>query len=82
MYQKDNIEQGLNWFEDRMTSGEVTNAQAAMGPAAPIHYAANIAARVAMGMPNDLLDDQDRFSRNMMNLMLGSEFRPSSTCHR
>jgi hypothetical protein len=79
MYQKDNIEQGLNWFEDRMTSGEVTNAQAAMGPAAPIHYAANIAARVAMGMPNDLLDDQDRFSRNMMNLMLGSEFRPSST---
>jgi hypothetical protein len=79
MYQKDNIEQGLNWFEDRMTSGEVTNAQAAMGPAAPIHYAANIAARIAMGMPNDLLDDQDRFSRNMMNLMLGSEFRPSST---
>lgn len=79
MYQKDNIDQGLNWFEDQMTSGEVTNAQAAMGPAAPIHYAANIAARVAMGMPNDLLDDQDRFSRNMMNLMLGSEFRPSST---
>ena len=79
MYQKDNIEQGLNWFEDKMLSGEVTNAQAAMGPAAPIHYAANIAARVAMGMPNDLLDDQDRFSRNMMNLMLGSEFRPSST---
>jgi hypothetical protein len=79
MYQKDNIEQGLNWFEDRMLSGEVTNAQAAMGPAAPIHYAANIAARMYMGMPNDLLDDQDRFSRNMMNLMLGSEFRPSST---
>jgi hypothetical protein len=79
MYQKDNIEQGLNWFEDRMISGEVTNAQAAMGPAAPIHYAANIAARISMGLPNDLLDDQDRFSRNMMNLILGSEFRPSST---
>jgi phage terminase Nu1 subunit (DNA packaging protein) len=79
MYQKDNIEQGLNWFEDQMLSGEVTNAQAAMGPTAPIHYAANIAARISMGMPNDLLDDQDRFSRNMLNLMLGSEFRPSST---
>jgi len=79
MYQKDNIEQGLNWFEDEMVSGEVTNAQAAMGPTAPIHYAANIAARISMGMPNDLLDDQDRFSRNMMNLILGSEFRPSGT---
>ena len=79
MYQKDNIEQGLNWFDDQLVSGEVTNAQAAMGPTAPIHYAANIAARISMGMPNDLLDDQDRFSRNMMNLVLGSEFRPSST---
>lgn len=79
MYQKDNILQGLNWFNDQMVSGEVTNAQAAMGPTAPIHYAANIAARISMGMPNDLLDDQDRFSRNMMNLILGSEFRPSGT---
>ena len=79
MYQKDNIEQGLNWFEDQLVSGEVTNAQAAMGPTAPIHYATNIVARIAMGMPNDLLDDQDRFSRNMLNLVLGSEFRPSGT---
>ena len=79
MYQKDNIEQGLNWFEDKLTTNEVTNAQAAMGPTAPIHYAANIAARISMGLPNDLLDDQDRFSRNMLNLVLGSEFRPSGT---
>jgi hypothetical protein len=79
MYQKDNIERGLNWFEDEMMSGETTNAQAAMGPTAPIHYAANIAARISMGLPNDLLDDQDRFSRNMLNLILGSEFRPSGT---
>jgi len=79
MYQKDNIEQGLNWFDDQLVSGEITNAQAAMGPVAPIHYAANIAARWAMGMPNDLLDDQDRFSRNVLNLTLGSEFRPNST---
>lgn len=79
IYQKDNIEQGLNWFEDRMTSGEVTNAQAAMGPAAPIHYAANVMSRMMMGMPNDLQDDTDRFIQNVTKLSIGTEFRPGGT---
>ena len=79
MYQKDNIEQGLNWFDDQLVSGEITNAQAAMGPVAPIHYAANIAARVFMGMPNDLVDDTDRFLANVTKLTIGTEFRPGGT---
>ena len=79
MYQKDNIEQGLNWFDDQLVSGEITNAQAAMGPVAPIHYAANIFTRVSMGMPNDLLDDTDRFLANVAKLTIGTEFRPGGT---
>lgn len=79
MYQKDNIEQGLNWFDDQLLSGEITNAQAAMGPVAPIHYAANIATRISMGMPNDLLDDTDRFLANVAKLTIGTEFRPGGT---
>ena len=79
IYQKDNIEQGLKWFEDKLTTNQVTNAQAAMGPAAPMHYATNVLTRVSMGLPNDLQDNPDMFLKNVSKLMIGTEFRPGGT---
>ncbi len=79
MIQKDNITNGLQWFEEQMTNKDVTNAQAAMGPAAPVHYVANQLARVQMGMPNKLQDDTGLFLKDMTKLMVGSEFRPGGT---
>ena len=78
MYQKDNIEQGLNWFDDQLVSGEVTNAQAAMGPTAPMHYAMNLVARWSMGMPSDF-DEPKKLLTNMTKLTIGTEFRPGGT---
>ena len=79
MVQKDNITNGLQWFEEQLTNKDVTNAQAAMGPAAPVHYVANQLARVQMGMPNKLQDDTGLFLKDMTKLMVGSEFRPGGT---
>ncbi len=79
MVQKDNITNGLQWFEEQLTNKDVTNAQAAMGPAAPVHYVANQLARVSMGMPNKLQDDTGLFLKDMTKLMVGSEFRPGGT---
>ena len=79
IYQKDNIEQGLQWFEDKLLTGEVTNAQAAMGPAAPMHYVVNIGTRMTMGLPNDLQDNPELFLKNVSKLMIGTEFRPGGT---
>lgn len=79
MIQKDNITNGLQWFEEKLTNKDVTNAQAAMGPAAPVHYVANQLARVSMGMPNKLQDDTGLFMKDITKLMVGSEFRPGGT---
>ncbi len=79
MIQKDNITNGLQWFEEQLTNKDVTNAQAAMGPAAPVHYVANQLARVSMGMPNKLQDDTGLFMKDITKLMVGSEFRPGGT---
>ena len=79
MVQKDNITNGLQWFEEQLTNKDVTNAQAAMGPAAPVHYVANQLARVSMGMPNKLQDDTGLFMKDITKLMVGSEFRPGGT---
>ena len=79
MIQKDNITNGLQWFEEQLTNKDVTNAQAAMGPAAPVHYVANQLARVQMGMPNKLQDDTGLFMKDITKLMVGSEFRPGGT---
>ena len=79
MIQKDNITNGLQWFEEKLTNKDVTNAQAAMGPAAPVHYVANQLARVQMGMPNKLQDDTGLFMKDITKLMVGSEFRPGGT---
>jgi hypothetical protein len=78
MYQKDNIEQGLNWFEDQLVSGEVTNAQAAMGPTAPMHYVTNVITRMTMGMPSDM-DEPKKLLTNLTKLTIGTEFRPGGT---
>ena len=78
MYQKDNIEQGLNWFEDQLVSGEVTNAQAAMGPTAPMHYVTNVLTRMSMGMPSDM-DEPGKLLKNLAKLTIGTEFRPGGT---
>ena len=79
MVQQDNITNGLQWFEEQLTNKDVTNAQAAMGPAAPVHYVANQLARVQMGMPNKLQDDTGLFMKDITKLMVGSEFRPGGT---
>lgn len=79
MVQQDNITNGLQWFEEQLTNKDVTNAQAAMGPAAPVHYVANQLARVSMGMPNKLQDDTGLFMKDITKLMVGSEFRPGGT---
>lgn len=71
--QMDNIQNGLEWYEERMTSGETTNAQAAMGPAAFIHFASNWALRKANGLPTK---EWNETRRDAQAILLGTEFRP------
>jgi len=71
--QMDNIQNGLEWYEERMTSGETTNAQAAMGPAAFIHFASNWALRKANGLPTK---EWNEVRKDAQAILLGTEFRP------
>lgn len=71
--QMDNINNGLEWFEERMTTGEATNAQAAMGPAAFIHFASNWFMRKANGLPTK---DWNEIRKDAQSILIGSEFRP------
>ena len=71
--QMDNIQNGLEWYEERMTSGETTNAQAAMGPAAFIHFATNWTMRKANGLPTK---EWNETRRDAQAILLGTEFRP------
>ena len=71
--QMDNIQNGLEWYEERMTSGETTNAQAAMGPAAFIHFASNWALRKANGLPTK---EWNETRKDAQAILLGVEFRP------
>jgi len=71
--QMDNIENGLEWFEEKMTTGEPTNAQAAMGPAAFIHFAANWTMRKANGLPTK---DWNETRKDAQAILVGTEFRP------
>ena len=71
--QMDNIQSGLEWYEERMTSGETTNAQAAMGPAAFIHFASNWTLRKANGLPTK---EWNEVRKDAQAILLGVEFRP------
>ena len=72
--QMDNIQNGLEWYEERMPlTGETTNAQAAMGPAAFIHFASNWALRKANGLPTK---DWNETRKDAQAILLGTEFRP------
>ena len=73
MIQRDNIANGLEWYEERMTSGETTNAQAAMGPAAFIHFAANWVQRKTMGLPTK---EWNEIRKDAQAILVGTEFRP------
>ena len=71
--QMDNIQNGLEWYEERMTTGETTNAQAAMGPSAFIHFASNWALRKANGLPTK---EWNEVRKDAQAILLGVEFRP------
>ena len=71
--QMDNIQSGLEWYEERMTTGETTNAQAAMGPAAFIHFASNWTLRKANGLPTK---EWNEVRKDAQAILLGVEFRP------
>ena len=78
MIQKENANKGLAWFEDETVTEEVINAQAAMGPTAPMHYMMAQFARMGEGLPNDF-QEPDRLSKNLTKLLIGTEFRPGGT---
>lgn len=84
LMQRDNIINGLEWFEEAVTDGhmgpdgryqkgEATNAQAAMGPTAAIHYTANVMQRYLMGMP---MKEIGEMRKEMQQILVGTEFRP------
>lgn len=71
--QMDNIQNGLEWFEEKVTTGETTNAQAAMGPAAFIHFASNWFLRKANGLPTK---DWNEIRKDAQAILIGTEFKP------
>lgn len=79
MMQRDNANRDLKWFEEDFRTGEVTNAQAAMGPTAPLQYLMSQFARMQEGLPTDIQNDREAFRSNVLNLIVGTEFRPGGT---
>jgi len=78
MVQKENALNDRAWFEDETVTEEVINAQAAMGPTAPMHYFMAQFARMGEGLPNDF-QQPEILSKNLSKLLIGTEFRPGGT---
>lgn len=70
-----NIDNDREWFEAEGNTGNVINAQAAMGPAATTAYVANLVKRGANGLP---MKDASAIIKDLGKLVLGTEFRPGS----
>ena len=52
MIQRNNVEQGREWYEGEAYDGQIYNAQAALGPAAPVSWLANTIGRIINGDEN------------------------------
>ena len=73
--QKDNIEEGREWFEAEGRDGQIYNAQAALGPAAATHWTANMVARIMNG---EEIKDPSMLLREFVKIAGGTEFRPNA----
>ena len=70
-----NIDNDREWFEAEGNTGNVINAQAAMGPAATTAYVAHQVKRVMNGLPTKAFS---AILKDLGKLVIGTEFRPGS----
>jgi hypothetical protein len=77
MVQQQNALADRNWHDAESETG-VYNAQAAMGPTAPMHYVMAQMARAQEGLPNDF-EETGKLATNLTKLLIGTEFRPGGT---
>ena len=73
--QKQNIEQGNEWYEGEGYDGQIYNAQAALGPAAMTTWTANLFARVMNG---EETKDTASLLREANKILIGTEFKPNA----
>lgn len=73
--QGDNIKEQREWYQTDGIDGKVYNAQAAMGPAAPMSWLVNNMRRSLEGEP---VKDWAGLAKEGQALFLGTEFRPGT----
>jgi hypothetical protein len=71
--QKDNVLSDLEWYEAKGPDGKVYNAQAALGPLAPMAFITHQVARYTEGAP---MKDSAALGKEFAKIMAGTEFRP------